>query len=79
MESTIRNLHSLKDCFSTQDLNSMENSDLRRVCLQERISLIESINNLNTKAIIHERVEILREKRKREIELRREFLNSYFK
>ncbi len=79
MESTLTNLHALKDCFTNQDLNALNNTDLKRACLNERIALIESINNLNTKAIIQERVQILREKRKKEVELRREFLNSYFK
>ena len=82
MESAIRNLHAARECFaqfSADQLNSMNNDELKLVCLKERLDLIESVNLINTKELIKERLLIKQAKESEEVGKRRRYLDSNFK
>ena len=82
MEDLIRNFNSVKECYDKQSVEGLLNSndnELKRVCLQDRINFIESLNKIDTKTIINERLEIKKVKDHEKADKRREFLNSVFK
>jgi hypothetical protein len=82
MEDLIRNFNSVKECYDKQSVEGLLNSndsELNRVCLQDRINFIESLNKIDTKIIINERLEIKKVKDHEKADKRREFLNSVFK
>ena len=82
MEDLIRNFISVKECYDKQSVEGLLNSndsELKRVCLQDRINFAESLNKIDTKIIINERLEIKKVKDHEKADKRREFLNSVFK
>jgi hypothetical protein len=82
MEDLIRNFTHVKECFDkfpADQLLSAEASELKRTCLKERINFVESLNKIDTKTIINERLAIKKVKDHERAEKRRDFLNSVFK
>ena len=79
MENLIRNLNAVKEChdqYSTEQMLSMPANELKTICVKEKIKFIESLNSVDTKVIIRERIDILNERNLNEINKRREFLKS---
>lgn len=82
MENLINNLNLVKEChdqYSAQDMFSLPPDQLKTLCIKEKINFIESLNKMDTKLVINERIAILQERNSNNIQKRREFLNSLLK
>ncbi len=44
--------------YGINDLKSMDNASLKLLCVKERVDLVSSLDSLNTKDIIRERIKI---------------------
>jgi hypothetical protein len=82
MENLIRNLNSLKECFektSPEQILAMPSEELKNHCVKEKTNFVESLNTIDTKTIIRERIQIKKIKDQEKIQKRREFIEAYFK
>ncbi len=82
MESTLNAIQSAKKCFESytiDQLKSMDKQSLKLLCVKERADLVNSLDKLNTKDLVLERLDIKKLNKKEAIQKRREFLDSYFK
>jgi hypothetical protein len=82
MENTLNAIHAAKKCFesySLDQLKSMDKQSLKLLCVKERADLVNYLDQLNTKSLIRERLEIKNLNKKESIQRRREFLDNYFK
>ncbi len=82
MENTLNAIHAAKQCFenySVDQLKSMDKQSLKLLCVKERSDLVKYLDNLNTKNLIAERLEIKKNNMKEAVQKRREYLDSYFK
>ena len=82
MENLIRNLNTLKECMdrtSPEQILAMSSNELKQHCLTEKINFVDSLNTIDTKTIIRERIQIKKIKDQEKIQKRREFIESYFK
>ena len=82
MENTLNAIQAAKQCFesySLDQLKSMDKQSLKLLCVKERADLVNNLDKLNTKSLIHERIEIKKHNKQEAIQRRREFLDTYFK
>lgn len=82
MENTLNAIHAAKKCFesySVDQLKSMDKQSLKLLCVKERADLLNYVDQLNTKSLIIERMEIKKQNKKESIQNRRDFLDNYFK
>lgn len=83
MEDYLNNLNDLKACYERVPFNqvmSLENDQLKNLCLQERLKVIRDITSdkLLTTNLINERIRILHERENARIQSRREVLDKKF-
>ncbi len=82
MEDLIKTFGSMKECFdkhSSEEILKMNSNTLKQLCIKEKIAFASSLNTLDTKKIILERIEIKKEQDHLKADKRREFLNQVFK
>lgn len=81
MEDFLNQLHKTKQCFEQRNLDELmklTNDDKRLVCIEDKIKLAKLVfsNKLNTYNLIDERISILKERKKSELDSRRKFIDS---
>ena len=82
MEAFINNTHSLRECYSKHNYESLkgENSSaLGKLCFSEKVELAKALQTINMKDNIKERLRIVSENRNAEANERKEQLDNAWK
>ena len=83
MENYLENINNLKACYqqySFDQVMNMKKEEIRYLCINEKIKTIRNItsDSLLTSNLIHERIRILHDREKKNVEKRRELLDKKF-
>lgn len=82
MENLIKALENTKKCFSQyqqEDIMKMNKNYYDKICIDEKLELSKIIfddANFSTKIVIKERLNVLEDRRRKQIELRRKLLEN---
>lgn len=83
MEDYLNNLKNLRACyekFQFNEIMSLNNQELRALCSEERLNVIRDLTSekLLTNNLINERIKILHERERANIQNRRDYLDKKF-
>jgi len=79
MENLINYYANMKQCFdkySLEDINNMNDDQIKNLCVQEKIQFMHHFNNLKTVDIIEERLDIKQSKLNQKANEMRMFYDS---
>jgi hypothetical protein len=82
MEEFIKSIHSLRECYGKHEFETLKNEDrpsLEKLCFNEKKVLAKTLQALNMKDLINERLNIMAENKNAEANARSGELDNLWK